>query len=117
MTHSPYKITHSRKLIAKLEYYCTVQTYFYITLGKVTEERDSMKKYVSEVIIFIEPEVGWVTEAYSYDLFCLLVEVGSCLGLWLGLSIIGIFDVLTEIIDKMKTYLTQNVTKTSVTQF
>ena len=34
MTHSPYKITHSRKLIAKLEYYCTVQTYFYIPLGK-----------------------------------------------------------------------------------
>ena len=84
---------------------------------KVTEERDSMKKYVSEVIIFIEPEVGWVTEAYNYDLFCLLVEVGSCLGLWLGLSIIGIFDVLTEIIDKMKTYLNQNITKTSVTKF
>ena len=35
MTHSPYKITHSRKLIAKLEYYCTVQTYFYIPLGNI----------------------------------------------------------------------------------
>ena len=30
----------------------------------------------------------------AYDLAALLVEVGSSLGLWLGLSVVGVFDIL-----------------------
>ena len=30
-----------------------------------------------------------LTEAYNYDEFALLVEVGSSLGLWIGLSALG----------------------------
>ena len=28
----------------------------------------------------------------AYDAAALLVEIGSCLGLWLGLSVVGVYD-------------------------
>ena len=31
----------------------------------------------------------------EYDFADLIVEIGSCLGLWLGLSLLGLFDVVT----------------------
>ena len=31
-------------------------------------------------------------DVYSYDLFDLVVDLGSALGLWLGLSALSIFD-------------------------
>ena len=34
--------------------------------------------------------------AYSYDMFNLVVDLGSSLGLWLGLSALSIFDALLE---------------------
>ena len=37
------------------------------------------------------------------DLEDLLVEVGSCLGLWLGLSVVGIFDIVVLVLVRMKT--------------
>ena len=37
----------------------------------------------------------------SYDATSLLVEVGSCLGLWLGLSVVGMFDVCTLMLVKL----------------
>lgn len=33
----------------------------------------------------------------AYGFGSLLVEIGSCLGLWLGLSIVGVFDVLVKV--------------------
>ena len=38
----------------------------------------------------------------AYDMGHLLVEIGSSLGLWLGISIIGIFDVLAAALLKIK---------------
>ena len=32
----------------------------------------------------------------AYDIAALLVEVGSCLGLWLGLSVMGVYEVLVS---------------------
>lgn len=37
------------------------------------------------------------TLTYSYDAFSLAVEIGSALGLWLGMSAIGILDVIIDI--------------------
>ena len=34
----------------------------------------------------------------AYDATSLLVEVGSCLGLWLGLSVVGMYDVCAGIV-------------------
>ena len=38
----------------------------------------------------------------SYDSATLLVEIGSSLGLWLGLSVVGIFDLLVIAVFKSK---------------
>ena len=38
----------------------------------------------------------------AYDIGHLLVEIGSSLGLWLGISVIGIFDVLAAALLKIK---------------
>ena len=38
----------------------------------------------------------------AYDATSLLVEVGSCLGLWLGLSVVGLFDTCTVIMANIK---------------
>ena len=36
------------------------------------------------------------TEVYSYDIFCLAVDLGSALGLWMGWSCISILDLILE---------------------
>ena len=36
----------------------------------------------------------------AYDSTALLVEIGSCLGLWLGLSVVGIFDLVVLAVQK-----------------
>ena len=49
--------------------------------------------------IFLHPKTEGIlvhTAAYSYDLFNLVVDLGSSLGLWLGFSALGIFDALLE---------------------
>ena len=33
----------------------------------------------------------------AYDATALLVEIGSCLGLWLGLSIVGVYDLIARV--------------------
>ena len=35
-------------------------------------------------------------EVSNYDEFSLIVEIGSCLGLWLGLCVSGIYDLLID---------------------
>ena len=39
-------------------------------------------------------EVKVVKDEYAYDAFNLVVDLGSALGLWLGLSALSIFDLL-----------------------
>ena len=41
----------------------------------------------------------------AYGVEELLVEVGSCLGLWLGLSVVGIFDEIVLVFNKIKTFI------------
>ena len=41
---------------------------------------------------FFEKFIDVYTEMYSYDIFSLVVDLGSALGLWLGLSAICILD-------------------------
>ena len=45
-------------------------------------------------------EVGMVV--YAYDFVSLLVEMSSSLGLWLGLSVLGVFDILVLTAVKIK---------------
>ena len=38
----------------------------------------------------------------AYDSTALLVEIGSCLGLWLGLSVVGVFDLVVHAVVRTK---------------
>ena len=49
------------------------------------------EKYVIELYFVEQVEIERILLAY--DAGDLLVEIGSCLGLWLGLSIVGIYDI------------------------
>ena len=40
----------------------------------------------------INEEIVVTTDVYAYDVFALVVDLGSALGLWLGLSALSIFD-------------------------
>ena len=42
------------------------------------------------------------TDVYSYDIFSLIVDLGSSLGLWMGLSALGVYDFVVVYFDKIK---------------
>ena len=48
----------------------------------------------AKLMYFFEEYINVYTEMYSYDIFSLIVDLGSALGLWLGLSAICILDNL-----------------------
>ena len=56
----------------------------------------------NKVRIYISEKVDTRTVTLAYDLGSLLVEIGSSLGLWLGLSLVGLFDVLVSSVLKVK---------------
>ena len=64
----------------------TLKRTFYIT----NRIKNASTKLESQKDIVILKDV------YSYDLFNLVVDLGSALGLWLGLSALSIFDNTLE---------------------
>ena len=48
----------------------------------------------SFINLYFRKEIKIEKVMLAYDSTALLVEVGSCLGLWLGLSVVGIFDLV-----------------------
>ena len=61
------------------------------------------KKYKSHHIhLFFENRMNIERVVLAYDFTSLMVEVGSSLGLWLGLSVVALFDLLVLDLNKMK---------------
>ena len=50
--------------------------------------------------------VAYIKDVYSYDIFDLLVDLGSSLGLWLGLSAVSVFDCIFALIRHRKLEIT-----------
>ena len=50
-------------------------------------------------------EVTVTTDVVAYNGFNLVVDLGSALGLWLGVSALSMYDLATEIIIKTKNYM------------
>ena len=51
---------------------------------------------ISGIQINLDPKVKIVTHRVVYGMFELIVDVGSSLGLWIGLSFLGIYDQMLE---------------------
>ena len=56
----------------------------------------------NNIALYFAKKVKVETIVLAYDFTALLVEIGSCLGLWLGLSVVGFFDVLLQAIFHVK---------------
>ena len=55
--------------------------------------------------IRVEEEVAVITDVYSHDLFNLVVDFGSALGLWLGFSALSFFDYTVKFLSLAKSKL------------
>ena len=56
----------------------------------------------SLIFLYFKKDIQVEKIVLAYDSTALLVEIGSCLGLWLGLSIVGIFDLMVLAARKTK---------------
>ena len=65
----------------------------------------------NHVYLYFEKKVQVETIVIAYDFGDLLVEIGSSLGLWLGLSVVGIFDVIVEVVNIINTLMINLVFK------
>ena len=49
---------------------------------------------IARVSIHFNEKVYVTEKLYNYDSFKFLIDIGSSLGLWLGLSVLGLYDIL-----------------------
>ena len=66
----------------------------------VKEITNFPKHSVLEIIF--DRDVQVYKRVYSYDVFSLVVELGSALGLWVGLSALGLLDIIIEVCFKAR---------------
>ncbi len=71
----------------------------------------------SAVIINFDKTVYITEKQFNYDSFQFIIDIGSSLGLWLGLSVLGLYDILVHFIEvtiqvntcsKCKSYTSSN---------
>ena len=55
---------------------------------------------VSLFELYFSPDIQVEKNTLAYDFGDLLVEIGSCLGLWLGLSVVGIYELTLLVLIK-----------------
>ena len=59
----------------------------------------------NSIFLYFGEEIKVENIVLSYDSTSLLVEIGSCLGLWLGLSVVGIYDLVVLAAEKTERWL------------
>ena len=81
----------------KIEEDCmgTVTTLFQVETRKFPSNMFTKKSYGKALIKFNQ-KVEVTDAVFNYSLFQYIIDVGSSLGLWLGLSMLGIYDFFTD---------------------
>ncbi len=69
----------------------------------------------SVLSVKFDKDVQVLKRVYSYDAFSLITELGSALGLWVGLSALGLLDITMEACLKAKKIIANQLKHTSYT--
>ena len=56
---------------------------------------------IDEIVLHFQQSVQVITHVQAYGIMDLWVEVGGSLGLWVGISAVGIFDLLLQVFEKV----------------
>ena len=80
---------------------CTITSVQAKYMETTTEEYSNK----NGVFLYFENKVQVEIIVISFDFGDLLVEIGSSLGLWLGLSVVGIFDIVVAVVNKLNTFV------------
>ena len=72
---------------------------------QVTKENTFNTNNQDFIELHVASKLKILRHVSNYDGFDLIVEVGSSLGLWIGLSALGIFDIFLEYTLKWKSIL------------
>ena len=72
----------------------------YLTAHSTKSLFGSTGKGKNHIELYILEQVEVEKILLAYDSGDLLVEIGSCLGLWLGLSVVGIYDIAAILTQK-----------------
>ena len=83
---------------------CTVLTVY----TELQQSASAKEENQSSIYFFFDEVVQVKTIGVAYGPDSLLVEIGSCLGLWLGLSVIGLFDMTITIFERGAKRLKKN---------
>ena len=76
---------------------------------KTREELEGQMKDWSAIFLNFKKTVTVARNMKAYGIFDLIVEIGSSLGLWLGLSAIGVFDFALQTGEFLKTIMVRNM--------
>ena len=74
---------------------------------------DTIEEKLGAINLQFEDSVKVLEERNNYSFFDLMVEIGSSLGLWIGLSAIGIYDLFSDLMETLykEIYLKLNKNK------
>ncbi len=70
----------------------------------VNEKGTKKNHFLSEVVLTFNPKVLVTERVPNYDMFKYIIDVGSSLGLWLGLSVLGLHDLVVLAVKFIKDY-------------
>ena len=84
---------------------CTSQTcpppcHQLLVKAELTYQMQTQDKFDGRMFLDISPQVKETKHVIEYGGFHLVVDVGSSLGLWIGLSILGLYDLMLDLVIK-----------------
>ena len=77
------------------------------------DEQEQDDEY-TDVIISFNPQVKITEKQYNYGLFDFIIDVGSSVGLWLGISVLGLYDLGIQLFDYLKSSIFTKVAQSAI---
>ena len=84
------------------EHICKKLCVFTTTEPNLRYAEDLSTKKITRVHIPFQKEVSVTEMIPDYDYFKFVIDIGSSLGLWLGLSILGLWDLLIDTLQRVR---------------